>query len=386
MKTDKTITSEKISDLSDNSALKRNPQIWRLWDFDLNENLNIESITFGTRKRAYFICENCLCSEEGAIKTKKTTTCKKCTISISNSNRIDYLYLSRPDIYMLMVDKDLGKSVYKSSKIYTDFKCPNCDIINKKIRISTVVNDGFHCNNCTDNFSYGEKIMYNILHYLNIDFKREAVFEWSSNKRYDFYLPTENTIIEMHGIQHYKPNKFGMDNEDFIKNIENDEFKKSNALINGIDTYIIIDCRKSNFDFIYNNIINSELAISNLINSDELKELIVSKSTSSVKLDSLKLWNDGLKVKEISDKLNIGTRTVSRYLKEFEELGKCEYDPYRGNKNKKMKTISKINDNNEIVYTYINYLELKKDYYNIGSISEAIKNNKKHKGFYWNYN
>ena len=52
-----------------------------------------------------------------------------------------------------------------------------------------------------------------MLSQLNLSFDREKVFEWSEGdakkaykgrKRYDFYLPASNTIIEVHGAQHYE--------------------------------------------------------------------------------------------------------------------------------------------------------------------------------------
>ena len=39
---------------------------------------------------------------------------------------------------------------------------------------------------------------------LGINFEKEKDFEWSNNKRYDFYVKEKSCIIETHGLQHYK--------------------------------------------------------------------------------------------------------------------------------------------------------------------------------------
>jgi len=41
-----------------------------------------------------------------------------------------------------------------------------------------------------------------VLDELLVLYETEVQFDWSDNKRYDFYLPEYNAIIEMHGKQH----------------------------------------------------------------------------------------------------------------------------------------------------------------------------------------
>ena len=61
--------------------------------------------------------------------------------------------------------------------------------------------------------------------------------------RYDWVIPDHHTIIEAHGIQHYKVRSFGADAGDAILNFRSQKFKDSRkeeiALLNGW-TYLII--------------------------------------------------------------------------------------------------------------------------------------------------
>ncbi|MEM5599205.1 hypothetical protein AAHB53_28045 [Niallia circulans] len=61
---------------------------------------------------------------------------------------------------------------------------------------------------CSDGFSIPEKFMFNLLDYLQVDFDYQKVFDWSLGKRYDFYIPMLNCIIETHGAQHYQYSGF----------------------------------------------------------------------------------------------------------------------------------------------------------------------------------
>ena len=70
-----------------------------------------------------------------------------------------------------------------------------------------------------------------------IFFIKEKIFNWSEQKRYDFYLPKQNLIIEYHGVQHYKEVK-----EFFLPLKEQqkiDSWKEAQAKENGIN-YLVI--------------------------------------------------------------------------------------------------------------------------------------------------
>lgn len=73
-----------------------------------------------------------------------------------------------------------------------------------KMRPKDLISGHSYCPKCSPKASKGER---KIIHYLttnNIQFQKEKVFSWSNNKRYDFFLPEQNLLIEYNGIQHYK--------------------------------------------------------------------------------------------------------------------------------------------------------------------------------------
>ncbi len=82
------------------------------------------------------------------------------------------------------------------------------------------------------NSSKGELAIKAILEKHNIKYISEYIIPELVNKmRYDFYLPDYNTLIEFHGIQHYKYVLYFHRNgeDDFLAQKNRDDIKKSNA-------------------------------------------------------------------------------------------------------------------------------------------------------------
>lgn len=111
--------------------------------------------------------------------------------------------------------------------------------------------------------SFPERVTAAVLSQLNLPFDREKVFEWSEGdakkaykgrKRYDFYLPENNTIIEVHGAQHYEKGFEAIGGRTLKEEQKNDEQKHSLAIKNGITNYIVIDAHRSKFEFLRDSI------------------------------------------------------------------------------------------------------------------------------------
>ena len=157
-----------------------------------------------------------------------------------------------------LYNKSSGKKIYPV--------CPDCGRVkDKKISINTLYSSHSISCYCSDCIPYGEKIMSEILNQLRLNFQTQltkSTFKWCNKYRYDFYFEYkgEQYICEVHGMQHYEENtNFKMS----LKEVqENDRLKKELALNNGVKegNYIVIDCRKSELDFIKQNILDSDLA------------------------------------------------------------------------------------------------------------------------------
>ena len=154
------------------------------------------------------------------------------------------------------------------------------------------------------------------------DYELEKTIE---NKRYDGFIPEYNILIEMHGEQHYRQMGKGKSLQEEQKN---DKYKKQLALSLGFEEqkYLQIDCRKSNFDFIKDNILSSDLG-----NIFDLSSINWSRIDSEIVEDTImediiKLWNEGYCNKEIREKLKIKSKTtVKKYLKIGARKGLCNY-------------------------------------------------------------
>jgi len=96
--------------------------------------------------------------------------------------------------------------------------------------------------------SRGERAVYEMLTAMGVTFRIEKGFrglcsEKGNNLRFDFFFPEANTILEIHGAQHYRPSSFQgaipIDKvDDAFKQIqERDIEKREFALSNGF-TYI----------------------------------------------------------------------------------------------------------------------------------------------------
>lgn len=129
----------------------------------------------------------------------------------------------------------------------------------KEKSIKRVIKNGLICSSCSINIPYSEMIMSKLLHALGIDFIHEKSMSWSNGRRYDFYLPSYNMIIETHGMQHYKNNSGGKRKRSLEEEQENDRYKEQLARENGIEYYLQIDCRHSDILYIENSIMESEL-------------------------------------------------------------------------------------------------------------------------------
>ena len=237
---------------------------------------------------------------------------------------------------------------YDEAKLYTAKSnqriypiCPDCG--KAKDESSTINN--IHKNHsigcvCSDNQPYTEKFMYSILEQLEINFKTHMTFRWSKkfihinpklcgNKQYDFYFKINNKsyIIETHGLQHYKESFQSFGGKTLKQEQENDNLKEKLAIENGITNYIIIDCRESNLEYIKNNIINSELNnIFNLTNIDWLKCHKFALSNLVKIACDYKMNNPIMKTTEIGEIMKLGGQTISRYLKQGNEIGWCKYN------------------------------------------------------------
>ncbi len=301
------------------------------------------------------------------------------------------LWTTHPEIAKMLKNYDDGYKFTSGSGVKVDWICPICGKTIKEKTIEKVVKNGLSCQYCSDGISYAEKFMMNVLSQLKIDFKREEVFDWSHNKKYDFYIKSLNLIIETHGIQHYLEVNFSTSvtnrSRSLIEEQENDRYKEELAISNGVSKYIVLDCRESKKDYISKSILNSEMSsIFDLSNVDwNLCDIAANKSYYD---DILKYYRSGItNSKDIAKLIGLNRATVIKALHKMADNEICDYNSVESSVNH----ISKAN------YRRVICLENKKIYESIKSTKQdgyspkcvsaccvGVKV-KTHKGLHWMY-
>lgn len=181
-------------------------------------------------------------------------------------------------------------------------------------------------------FSYPEKFMHNVLMQTGIEFETQYSPKWAKGKRYDFCIPSLNTIIETHGIQHYQKSKRG---RTLQEEQENDKLKRKLALSNKVKNYIVIDCRYSDFEYIKENILNSKLnELFDLSKIDWLKaeEFALGNLVKEV-CDYWKNKEEWETTADLSKIFKLSLDSVRSYLKKGVKLNWCNYDSIKEVKN-----------------------------------------------------
>jgi hypothetical protein len=268
-----------------------------------------------------------ICGNEDIIRERNLICGNGCNVCSGKKVLKGYndLWTTYPEIANLLKNKQIGHQItFGSHKKYI-FICKNCGC-EKYMQVNNIIRRGLSCINCSDKFPYSEKFMANLLLQLNIKYEHRKTFDWSNNKEYDFYIPNTNCIIETHGEQHYKNIKhWNIKLEEISKN---DKYKEQIALSNKIKNYIIIDCKRSEYEYIKSTIIKSKLL--KLLNFED-KNINWLKcheyACDTLVKNTCELWNNKKDTLEISNILKLHRTTIIKYLKQGSILKWCDYDP-----------------------------------------------------------
>lgn len=246
--------------------------------------------------------------------------CRCCNRRITVPN-INSIAMTNPELSMCFMNGDEYKYPI-TSNAHVDIVCPDCGHIIHDKTISALARYGVCCPVCSSSRSIGERIVYAVLECLDVDFKKEFQFK-DYDYRYDFYVEDKNMIIEVHGRQHYEQAMLSWN--DVKDEMENDKLKKELALSNGVKHYMEIDARESDFDYIKNSILNSDMsAIFNLsaINWNTIKEDI--EKNGKIK-DICEYWEShpDATIADMEIKFHYSVAIIYKYLTIGYEHGWC---------------------------------------------------------------
>ena len=211
--------------------------------------------------------------------------------------------------------------------------CPKCNK-KKEIRIYDIYRHKSIGCTCGHGVSYPERFMMNVLEQLNIEYifqLTKTTFDWCGDNKYDFYIPLTKSVLETHGMQHYKWTGF---TRTLKEEQENDRIKYELALQNGIkeEEYVVIDCRYSDKEYIKNNILKSKLNKLFDLSKVDWKKCEEFALDSLVKEVCLK-WNKKSELETVghlAEYFGLNKQTIIKYLKRGAELDWCIYNPKQG--------------------------------------------------------
>lgn len=330
------------------------------------------------RKWYKYKCKKCP-NEDWILEDslKKGTGCNVCS---GRKALKGYNDIATTDPWMckyIVNEEDWHKYKSSSNKLIL-MRCPFC----KDERLYQICRLNFYkklpcC--CESGGFFPEKFICNLLKQIKIDYISQLSknnFNWIENKkRYDFYfeLNNEKYIVEVHGNQHYedKPNF----NTSLKEQQNNDIYKYNLAIQNGIrpENYIVLDCRKSELEWIKNSVLNSrlnEVFDLNDIDWQECEEYALGNLVKEV----CDYWHEHYEIKgeELSTRLlgeifGISKGTTRDYLKKGTLVGWCNYNSKEA-KNRAIKRKGKngtrvkvLNEKGEVIYKFCSMQELNKN-------------------------
>lgn len=310
-----------------------------------SEQNNIEIIDIKSQYKYYFIAD---CGHEflsypcNAFRTGKLS-CPFCTGRRVLKGFND-MWTTHPELASRLLNHEDGYKYSIGSNVKLAWLCQNCGRISYKTPNKMFYSRSY-CQECNKTNSYGEKFMVALLTQLCEGFQKEKIFDWSKSKKYDFYLPYYQCIIEIHGKQHYSKSDFSkLGGKSYIEEQINDQDKKELALQNGIREYIVIENIKSEKEILKNNILNSLLptiiGFSDYdIDWDACHEFCLTSTTKLI-CDYYELVDKDLD--RIAEIFSCCHNTVKKHLKDGAAIGLCTYSPEQSKKLGIKKSISKM--------------------------------------------
>lgn len=261
---------------------------------------------------------------------RKNMICRSACFGVTKGSNmvvagVNDLATTHPHISIYLTNMEDAKKLSYGSKKKVSVKCLYCSY-SKMIEVKNLVNRGFLCPSCSDGVSRPEKFIFELLTQLGVDFTTQ--FKPSgTNKKYDFYIPSINTIIEAHGEQHYEGRRHPAW-KSYEEERDNDINKWMLAQLRlGQDLkYVVIDCRDTRLSYMKNSVLNSELA--NLFDFANIDwDVVGLNCEKNIVVNVSTMYNQGQhSIKEIASMFKLSQKTVRDYIKRGTELGICNYN------------------------------------------------------------
>ena len=329
-----------------------------------------------------------------------------CAACVGNAVHIGFndMWTTNPEMAKMLANPNDGYSNTQNSHTKLDWVCQECNNVICDIPPNSVYRQGLSCKSCGDGVSYPNKLMFNLLTQININFENEVKFEWCNFKDlygkdtygfYDFVIEDIKLIIEMDGGFHNKTNNMTKKSSKYTKHL--DITKDMLAKNNGYET-IRINCDYKNInermDHIKSHILSSDLVnIFNLTLVDWNE--IDKKSQKSLIVKASDIWNSGVhSTSQIAKMIGVSSTCIYTYLKLGRDIGLNNYS-----KELSRKEAAKIRGRNRVkpiicidngfVFNNYSICESNTNLFNVDikgkSLVAYIRQNKKYKNYDFKY-
>lgn len=244
------------------------------------------------------------------------------------------MWETKPEQAKMLAHPEDGYKYTECSGEKVEWICPNCGHVKKEL-ISSVRNKGLSCPICSDGISIPNKFMASFLEEVNETFETEFIFE-GQTRRYDFYIPRLNMIIEMHGRQHYE--EWKKSDKTLSERQKIDKEKEDYAIEQGIEYYLVINCRIQSYEHMTKEIKKSILKGFYNFESIDWNHVYTNAMKSKVIL-AIDLHKKGYTTTEIGNKLHVTRSTINHWLIDADNIGIYEYNKSVGNRYDKKKVV-----------------------------------------------
>ena len=352
-----------------------------------------------TRKETFYTvkCKDCGYVRETVLYAK--TGCPCCTNKITVKG-INDINTTHPHIGKMLKNYEEGYKHTIGTRVKLPFICPHCqsEIVKSPYKLSV---GEASCHYCRDTISFGEKLIREILKERNIEYAHDVRTKWSGSKRYDFHIPSLNMIIETHGSQHYGvEGSWNKTEENYLQQVENDNYKEELAFRNGIEHYIVLDTSVADIDYVLKQIMNLPY-LNSILKVEEIdKEDLYIKTAKPLMLEAVEIWErmerEGKNPTSTMVAKEIGKSGswVKNTLKKANELGLCSYTTDIAEERRKetcrIKYSKKIYGKHRITGAIVEFNSIaeavKELGYCRGSIANALTGRSSYSGdYYWKY-
>jgi hypothetical protein len=240
-----------------NSLVVNYPELVGEWDFEKNQDIDINNISKGSNRVVWWRCKTCGNSYKAGVGNRagKNSKCAVCmNLTLTDRNRLSILYpeISKEWCYSKNIGNPSDYSYGSGKNVF--WHCPICDNdYCKTVDSRTYFHQG--CPYCA--MSGGAQRVYNYLKNNNYIFKSEYWFDDLRSDlhkplQYDFSILNDNGdilgLIEFDGKQHEAYiYKFHKSPEKFIRDTLHDKMKTDYAASRGIP-FLRIKAKSKNIE------------------------------------------------------------------------------------------------------------------------------------------